>query len=221
MLRFMQREIDWIIEALEQDKSKTQTGLAEAIGIDKTSVSKMLNRSGKSHGRRLKYEEALRAAAYLGINPSTIREPGFAEEPSEFAPPRRLAPEDAIAKLYASAVSPGGLWRIYLERPIERRSQPSQLAGADLAFGFYAPDDAMAPRFFTGETVWVNPARPVAVGQDALLLSSDAPKNEMRALLCLLEGKSATAFFTKQYRDLTSAAYPLSDWRAVYVFGRE
>ena len=216
MLQSMQREVDWIIEALERDPAKTKTGLARALGIDKSGVSRMLK-----GGRRLKFEEAQRAAEYLGTAPGGSEENGFAEPEEGYIPaplPERL---DGVTAFYACSSGADGLWRLDLQRAIERRPQTPQLAGADLAFGFYAPDDAMAPRFLTGETVWTNPARPATKGHDALLMAIDAPPNEMTACLCRLEAKTADHFQVSQYGDKRIREFPSAAWRAVHVYGRE
>ncbi len=219
MLLFMQREIEWIIEALARDPKKTRTGLAHVLGIDKSGVSKMLK-----GGRRLKYEEALRAAEYLGVSPGNLGELGFAEEAEEFVSATKPQALDPVACLYAcdieSAGQTRGFWRLDLEIPIERRQQSPYLGAAERAFGFYAPDDVMAPRFFTGETVWVNPARPAAIGQDALLMSKASPKHEMQVLLCVIDNKSANSFLVRQYGSTRVEELPLASWHAAYVFGR-
>lgn len=213
MLLSMQREVDWIIDALERDPAKTQTGLAEAMGIDKSGVSRMLK--GR---RRLKFEEAQRAAEYLGVNPAAHEREGFAEPEEPF---RAEAQGEGLASLYASAAGGNGVWRIDFRRPIERRRQAPDFAGAELAFGFYAPDDIMAPRFRTGEVVWANPARPAVVGLDVLMLGKENAAGETPACLGVLEEKTSTVFRISQYgldavHDLSAA-----QWRAAYVYGRE
>ena len=213
MLLSMQREVDWIIEALERNPAKTQTGLAEALGIDKSGVSRMLK--GR---RRLKFDEAQRAVEYLGVSPAVLERAGF-EEPEE---PFQSEPrDDGTANLFASASGENGLWLLDMQRPIERRPQAPDFIGADMTFGFYAPDDAMAPRFHTGEVVWANPARPAAAGHDALLLGKDGPAGATPACLCVLEEKTATHFRISQYGVEGIREMPTEKWRAAHVYGRE
>ncbi len=213
MLQSMQREVDWIIEALERDPAKTQTGLAAALGIDKSGVSRMLK--GR---RRLKYEEAQRAAEYLEVNPAVAERAGFAEPENPYlAEPR----PEMLAPLYASAAGEkNGVWLLDLQQPIERRPQAPDFAGAALVFGFYAPDESMGPRFHTGEIVWVNPGRPAAAGHDALLLAKDAPAARTAACLCVLETTTASAYRISQYGIGGVREFPAADWRAAYVYGR-
>ncbi|MAW80475.1 MAG: hypothetical protein CMI63_09570 [Parvularcula sp.] len=208
----MQREVDWIAEALERDPTKTQTGLAEALGIDKSGVSRMLK--GR---RRLKFDEAKRAADYLGVSPAVLERAGFAEPEETYqAEPQA----ERLTNLYASAAGARGEWFLDLRRPIERRPQAPCFLGADLAFGFYAPDDAMAPRFHRGELVWVNPGRPAAAGQDALLIAKDGPPAETPAYLCVLESMTSYVYRISQYGVGGVREFSAARWRAAHVYGR-
>lgn len=207
----MQREIDWIIEALARDRTKTKSGLAKALHIDKSGVSRMLRGE-----RRLKFEEAQRAAEYLGVSPGG----GFAEPAAEYQtePPARR--DDGTAPLYRAAAGENGVWIIDRTAVIERRPRAPQFAGAELVFGFYAPDDAMAPRFYTGEVVWTNPARPAAPGEDAVLIAPTAGAGEMKLYLCLLEEKTAAKLSGLQYGSGERRSVPAQGWRAAHVYGR-
>ncbi len=211
MLRLMQREIDWIVEALARDRTKTKSGLARALNIDKSGVSRMLRGE-----RRLKFEEAQRAADYLGVNPGG----GFAEDAADFqgeGPARR---DDGTAPLYRATAGGNGLWVIDRSAVIERRPRAPEFAGAELVFGFYAPDDAMAPRFYTGEVVWTNPARPAAPGEDALLMEDPSDPATLNLYLCFLEKKTATQFSGVQYGNGEKVSAPARGWRAAHVYGR-
>lgn len=207
----MQREVDWIIEALARDRTKTKSGLAKALHIDKSGVSRMLRGE-----RRLKFEEAQRAADYLGVGPGG----GFAEPAAEYQSeplPRR---ENATAPLYRAAAGENGLWIVDRSAVIERRPRDAQFAGAELVFGFYAPDDAMAPRFYTGEVVWTNPARPAAAGEDAALIAETGDPLQLKLYLCFLEEKTAARLSGFQYGAGERRSVPARGWRAAHVYGR-
>jgi transcriptional regulator with XRE-family HTH domain len=208
----MQREIDWIIEALARDRTKTKSGLAEALNIDKSGVSRMLRGE-----RRLKFEEAQRAADYLGVSPGG----GFAESEAaafESEPPARR--DDGTAPLYKAAAGENGLWIIDRTAIIERRPRAPEFAGAELVFGFYAPDDAMAPRFYTGEVVWMNPARPAAAGEDAVLMEDADDPTALKLYLCFLKEKTATRFAGVQHGRGETLSVPARGWQAAHVYAR-
>lgn len=207
MLRLMQREVDWIVEALRRNPAKTKSGLARALGIDKSGVTRLLNGA-----RRLKYSEAEKAAQYLGCAPG-----GFAEaaEPyvAEFSAPLRGAP------LFSARSDTEGFWLLDRTTPIEVRPAAPQFAGAALVFGFYAPDGAMEPRFRTGEIVWVNPSRAAATGADALLAPRDFAEKS-RVFLAVLEASSTEGMEVRQH-GAERRFFARSQWQAFYVFDRQ
>ncbi len=211
MLLAMQREVDWIIDALARDRTKTKSGLADALNIDKSGVSRMLRGD-----RRLKFEEAQRAADYLGVSPGG----GFAENTAEFEGEPPAAPDDGTAPLYRATAGEAGVWTIDRSSIIERRPRAPQFSGADLVFGFYAPDNAMAPRFYTGEVVWTNPARPAATGEDAILMLETSETASLKLYLCVLEEISATQLTGFQYGVGERRTVPAPPWRAAHVYGR-
>ncbi|WP_395073039.1 helix-turn-helix domain-containing protein [Hyphococcus sp.] len=215
----MQQEVGWIIEALERSPSKTRTGLAAVLNIDKSGVSRLLR-----GGRRLKFEEAQRVADYLGVSQPLVPPTGFAEADDEFA---HASAQDQSGKnrssspMHACRVNGGGFWRLDRGEVIERRERAPQFYGAALVFGFYAPDDAMAPRIYAGETIWANPARMAAVGQDALILPADENAAECPVFMCRLDAKTADHISGFQYGAGEERCFDLSKWRAVHVFGRD
>ena len=209
----MQREVDWIIEALARDRTKTKSGLAKALNIDKSGVSRMLRGE-----RRLKFDEAQRAADYLGIGAAAIS--GFAESAPPFAsepPPQK---DDGLAPLYRIAIGKDGLWRLDRSAAIERKPRAPQFAGAELVFGFYVPDAAMAPRFRIGEIAWINPARSAAAGEDALIIPLDDSTGDIPVFLCSLEAITETSLVAVQHGAANPPAFPGKRWQALHVFGR-
>jgi transcriptional regulator with XRE-family HTH domain len=210
----MQREADWIIEALARDSTKTKTGLARALNVDKSAISRLLRGE-----RRLKFEEAQRAAEYLGVGPGAPG--GFAESAPDFASEPRPEKDEALAPLYPIAVGKDGLWRLDRRAAIERKPRAPQFAGAGLVFGFYVPDAAMAPRFRIGEIAWVNPARPAAAGEDALIVPVEDGATDIPVFLCALEAISETSLVAVQYGAANPPSFPRKRWRALHVFGRE
>ncbi|MEO1136299.1 MAG: helix-turn-helix transcriptional regulator, partial [Pseudomonadota bacterium] len=146
MLPIMQREVDWIIDALARDPAKTRTGLAHALNIDKSGVSRLLKGD-----RRLKYEEAQLAAAYLGVTPGGgASATGLAEDPADYASSSNSGVDLATAPLFRAETSNDGFWRLEKSALIERRPRLPQFSGAQDVFGFYAPENSMAPRYHAG-----------------------------------------------------------------------
>jgi len=204
----MQRETDWIAFALERNPAKTRAGLARALNIDKSGVTRLLQGE-----RRLKFEEAQKAAAYLGVSPGGG---GLAEDATEFAG----EPDDMrLAPLCRIESADGGFWRLYRDEIIDRKARAPQFAGAPQVFGFYIPDDAMAPRFRLGETAWVNPARPAGLMDDALLFPR-GDTDPAAVFLCALDDVSDVAFTGLQFGTGYRREFPRTLWHAFHVYGR-
>lgn len=218
MLRGMQQEVDWILDALARDPAKTRTGLAKALNIDKSGVSRLLKGE-----RRLKYEEAQRAAHYLGVAPGGAAADigGMAEEAAGYAAEAGAGAISDSAPLFRAETGENGLWRLDKSALIERRAPLPHFAGAKEIFGFYAPDNAMAPRYHAGEVVWVNPARPASTGKDALLITIHGDAAPAEIAFGVLESRSAHMMVLSQYGSGLRREFPVQDWRAVYVYGRD
>jgi transcriptional regulator with XRE-family HTH domain len=209
----MEHEWDWIRAALAEDKSKSQKGLAQALRIHESSVSRMLKGQ-----RRLKFSEAHRAAEYLGVEPPG----GFAEseEPFEHGEKPPSATQQA-APLYFASTSADSFWRLDRKNIVERKAAPPILAGAISAFGVYAPDDAMAPRFKIGEIAWINPARPAAPGDDALLAAKKPLAGGLeKVLLCELVALRKGRYIVKQHARGQEREFDNAAWSALHVMPR-
>lgn len=208
----MRTEVNWIIEALAQDRKKTKSGLAAALGIDPSAVTRLLRGE-----RRLKFTEAQLAAEYLGVEaPGGVSEGAWSETQSDAQKDKNTAP------LFRADARKDGFWQIDIDRQsvIERKPRSPQLAGVRSAFGFYAPDQSMSPRFKIGEIVWINPMRPVAPGDDAMLMQLDALQDGDKIFLCELLEIHDDYFAVRQYGDGEKRTFPRSDWVALHVFGR-
>lgn len=210
----MNREAEWIKAALARNPEKTQTGLARALGIDKSSVSRLLRGD-----RRLKFVEARVAADYLGVDPPSTT--GFAEEGEEFEAFDNVETSaQRFAPLFQATAGPDEFWRLDRTTVVERKLRGPQLYGAASVFGFYAPDDAMAPRFKIGEIAWINPMRPAAPGDDALLVSNSHEKGLDVVLLCELQRLSDDSYVARQHSRTSDRTFDREAWRALYVYPR-
>lgn len=220
MLPIMQQEVDWILKALARDPSKTRAGLARALNIDKSGVSRMLKGA-----RRLKYEEAQKAAAYLGVAPggpmAGLIGGGLAEDGAPYAAEQGRDERLPSVALIDASSGGDGFWLLDQRNTIERRPRAPQFADAKDIFGFYAPDNAMAPRFHAGEVIWVNPARPAGPGKDGLVIGVKENNFEMSVFLGVVSHDDAGRLHVTQYGSGVTKTFPANEWRAVHVYGRD
>lgn len=205
----MSSDVQWIKDALARDPTKTRAGIAEALGVDKSAVTRLL--AGE---RQLKFHEADKIAAYLGApGPAGLsdRARGFG---AEGGPP-------GTAPVYRAEPAADGRWLLARhEPPIDWRPRAPHFLAAAKVFGLYAPDDIMAPRFMPGETVWVDPGRPARAGDDVLFVEKRRGRGPETALLALLESADDESYAVRQHRTGGKLKLDAAGWTALHVLAR-
>ena len=203
-------EIQWILDGLARNRTKTRSGVAKAMGIHKSGVTKLLKGE-----RQLKLREGFRIAAYLGVAAPT----GFSEEDTAFDH------SDATvrsAPIFRASEDPSReFWRLHRdEAPIDRKPKAPSFASAAHVFGFYAPDGSMAPRFKAGELIFVDPTRPAAPGDDALFMAKRSPGAVERVVAGELVAATPTHFVFAQYARPGEQRLPVKSWTASLILLR-
>lgn len=202
MARPDKSDIQWILDALEQDAAKTRGGIGDAIGIDKTGVSRLL-----SGARALKLRESIEIAAYLGVAPPI----GFAEPHAKFDHAPSLVP---VYRAKAIAKSEDGSWRLYRnEAPIDRASPPARVAASKDIFGLIAQDGCMAPRFKRGELLIVIPGRKASPGDDVALIARRREAGADRIIIAELVAITPTDFRVFQHKKEGELLLPARSWK--------
>ncbi|MEX6632018.1 helix-turn-helix domain-containing protein [Hyphococcus lacteus] len=204
----MNQETMWIQAALDEDPTKSKTGLAHALNVDKSAISRLLRGE-----RRLKFDEAQKAATYLGIDPSGAKT-GFQEPDAEFQTEARQVP------FYRVAEKKSGIWTLDRSVVIEQRRGPSEFTTAEGVFGLYIPNSDMQPRFRIGETAWINPNRPAAINEDALIMPAQTSNPIVEVFLCCLATSDEEAIIGEQYGSGQEHHFNRAEWQAVHVLGR-
>ncbi|MEM9495059.1 MAG: helix-turn-helix transcriptional regulator [Pseudomonadota bacterium] len=216
----MSSDYQWIFDALARDRTKTQAGLAEAMHVHKSAITQL-----KKGNRQLKLKEAQAAERYLGVAaPSGFAEPGTGGYEAE--PPRTSQP----APIYAAEATKNGYWRLdRTNAPLDYRRPGANGDAPGAVFGFFAPDDAMAPRFKMGEAVWVDAVKPASSGHDALLIEKKnagqaRPEQKRhgpeRVMLCVLVAAEQDVFRVMQHGGDATIELSRKDWMALHVLPR-
>lgn len=201
--------VAWIEDGLAKRPDKTKSGIAAAIGVDKSQVSRLLK-----GGRRLRADEVGKIAAYLEIPPPS----GFAEDDAPFEGRGREAP---LVPIYRVVANSSGGWSIERhEEPIDLKPRAPHFANAARVFGFYAPDDAMAPRFKPGEIAWVDPARPAKPGDDVALIGQVRSRGPEPIILAELRAATADEIAIVQHKDGAPRSLDARRWTAFLVLPR-
>ncbi len=212
----------WIKSALRRTPGKTQAGLAGAIGVDASAVSKMLN--GK---RRIRASEIAAIANYLEQSPAAVpgigltSVPGLEEGPTPFAHQEVYPPLAPIYEVRPGRQEAAGKWLLLRnEPPIDVRPRAPNFAGSSRVFGLYAPDDAMRPRFRRGETVWIDPARPVSEGDDALFVRSVGVGRPEIIIIGEYRGAARGRLHYVQHAEPDVKSLPEKGWQALHALPR-
>ena len=214
-------ELDWIRDGLATP-GKTQRGLATALGVDPSAISRLL-----AGTRQLRAAELPVVAAYLesqipsDFSPDHTREPG---RPAEAVPVRVSGPGTRDLPVMGTAVGgsagqPGGMFLMngeihdYVERP------PS-LRGVASAYAVYVSDTSMVPRYFPGETLHVHPGRAVVHGEDTFVvvqLRPDAEGEPPRALVKQFVRQTADTLFLRQFNPAIELSFPLEQVESLHL----
>lgn len=154
-----------IRQILENTPGLTQRGLAEYMGLNPAAVNRML------YGRRgIRAEEVPLIEAYLGRKVD-MPAPVVAAAPAGFSRRARGFADGAQQSGFAAAdATPVPVYAGLDRRDIVDWAprHPLQMGIQD-AFALYVQGDAMAPRYFAGELVYLHPGRPVESGRDVAL----------------------------------------------------
>ena len=212
-------DIDWIRQGLRKP-GKTQRGLAAALGVDASAISRLLNGT-----RQLKAAEIALIARYLGETPpaeSILQVPADTAPPAgaplHYAPSVMHGPRDLPVVGTAVAGSDGmflmnGQVHDYIERP------PS-LQGVAGAYAVYVADRSMEPRYFAGETLHVHPGRPVQQGDNSFVvvqLRPDAEGEAPKALVKQFLRRSGNRLYLRQYNPPADLEFDAADVASVHL----
>lgn len=233
-------EIDWIREGLK-GQGKSQRGLAQALGINPSGVSRLL-----AGARALKLDEIGKIVAYLGTAPrgwtvttaglepagifgAALLEPGSlgnAEgEPSPEAGSSIGRAQHDLPALHGlsrdlpvlgTAVGGDGGRFDFNGEVVDYVRRPPGLDHAQGAFAIYVQGDSMAPRYEEGELVFVHPGRPPRPGCDVVVELVGSEGEPGQSLLKRLLRRTADRLELSQFNPPKEFSVPLKKVKAVY-----
>lgn len=161
---------------------KTQRALAKSLGLDPSAISRLLEGT-----RLIKADELPKIREFFQPgSPTRVREHaqpanqisgatasesfeliGTMAADSPTAPRKRPGPKPRLGEAKARTIPvlrpliPLGDGRYELDERIgEYRPCPPQLSGVSGAYALFIPDNALAPRYYAGEVVYIHPGRP-------------------------------------------------------------
>ena len=173
----------WIRRGLEQP-DRTQRGLARALDLDPSAVSRLLRGQ-----RRLRAEEMRRVASYLGMGPpdlggepvtkaasptnaqqETVELPATAD-PEGSRVSQGLSPGELPRDVPVHGIAVGGSDGTFLlnGEVVDFVRRPPGVANAASVFAVYVSGDSMSPRYDPGDLVFLHPHRPAVAGCDVVV----------------------------------------------------
>ena len=220
-------ELDWIRDGLVKP-GKTQRGLATALGVDPSAISRLL-----AGTRQLRAAELPVVAAYLdspipqNLTPDAVR-PADTRAIAANRPANHTGMSARDLPVLGTAVggSAGGTPEVYdglflmNGEILDYIERPPSLRGVTSAYAVYVSDTSMVPRYFPGETLHVHPGRAVVRGEDTFVivqLRPDAEGEPPRALVKQFSRQTSDTLFLKQFNPALELEFPLEQVERLHL----
>jgi len=233
-------DIGWIREGLRAP-GKSQRGLAQALGINPSGVSRLL-----AGARALKLDEIGKISAYLetvppgwmvsagGLEPGGIfgsallgaGAHGLAEERPDsnteaaFGGTQHDLPSlQGLSRdlpVLGTAVGGDGGCFDFNGEVVDYVRRPPGLDRAQGAFAIYVQGDSMAPRYEEGDLVFVHPGRPARPGCDVVVELTGPEGEPGQSLLKRLLRRTADRLELSQFNPPKEFSVPLKEVKAVH-----
>lgn len=182
---------EWVQDQFRRQPEKSQSGLARALGIDPSGVTRLLKGD-----RQIKAFEVPKIRAYFGLPES-----GSAEQTSLH---RALEPSivwDGPDSLPVMGTGEGGKdgqmdWNGEVVDMVRR---PPFLGAAKGAYALYVRGSSMSPRYEDGDIVYVNPARPTGPGAYVVVQFYEREGEAVRAVIKQLVRRTDAGVTLRQF----------------------
>jgi hypothetical protein len=173
-------DAEWIRNRL-RSTGMTQRALAQALELDPSAVSRLLDGSRQLKGQEIPkvidFFQASSSAPATGQSdspgvqidsprPSRTWETFGGQHPSRSGRPSSGPRAKQVGQMPTYGLLPaktGGFYALDA-LPTEYRPSPPQLAGVNDAFALFVPDEKLSPRYRMGEVIYVHPNKPPIVG---------------------------------------------------------
>lgn len=212
----MDIDVEWIRQALARDPEKTQRGLAQAMGIDATGVSRMLKGL-----RQLKANEVQKVREYFAkASKSDITSDLKSDEgtlPLVSAPLIKPTdwPRDLPAYGVAIAGTEGGIE--FNGQVTDYLRRPPRLQAVKDAYAVYVHGDSMSPWRKNGDAVYVHPGLPCRVGDYVVVqLRPEHPGEAPRAYIKELVRRTEKELRLRQFNPPKEIAIPTAKVHSIH-----
>lgn len=153
-----------------------------------------------------------RLAPVLGVSPDALRERPKAgasvSAPAVMPPPSpRNLPRDV--PVMGTAMGGDGSFLLNQGDPIDMVRRGPGIAQSRTVFAIYVEGESMSPRFDPGDLIYLDPARPVRIGDDVVLvMASENAADPPLSYLKRLVRRTADRVIAEQFNPAQRIEYP-------------
>jgi phage repressor protein C with HTH and peptisase S24 domain len=193
------------LRTLREQARLSRQDLADRVGIHHNTIQKL-----ETGERKLSLEWIERLAPQLGVKAFDFVQ--LADGKKKTLPGNEQETVPPVSNVYSPEKWPLDLpvmgigecgpegFSLWNGEVIQMAPRPPSLAGVPKAYAVYVKGDSMEPRYFSGELVYINPARPAEPGDFVLVQMAPAEAGEPpRAFLKRLVRRSASKVTLEQY----------------------
>lgn len=199
-------EIGKILKRYRRAAHLTQKNVADALGVNRVSVTQWENGSAKPNIERLGELAKLFGvpidALLTGTPLNTVIPTANIKNdviPADVGlPPRQYMPQDVPVMGTAACNADHGSFKLdasiidYVRRP------PGLLTTKDV-YALYVEGDSMEPRFTAGDLVFVHPRKPVRIGDSVVVQIAKSENEPIEAMIAVLSKRTSHEVFLQKY----------------------
>jgi len=199
-------EIGEILKRYRLAAKLTQKKVADALGVNRVSVTQWENGSAKPSIERLAElaklfgvsTDALLTGTPLNTVIPTANIKNDVRPADVGLPPRQYMPQDVPVMGTAACNADHGSFKLdssiidYVRRP------PGLLTTKDV-YALYVEGDSMEPRFTAGDLVFVHPRKPVRIGDSVVVQIAKSENEPIEAMIAVLSKRTSHEVFLQKY----------------------
>lgn len=199
-------EIGEILKRYRLAAKLTQKKVADALGVNRVSVTQWENGSAKPSIERLAElaklfgvsTDALLTGTPLNTVIPTANIKNDVIPANVGLPPREYMPQDVPVMGTAACNADHGSFKLdasiidYVRRP------PGLLTTKDV-YALYVEGDSMEPRFTAGDLVFVHPRKPVRIGDSVVVQIAKSENEPIEAMIAVLSKRTSHEVFLQKY----------------------
>ncbi|WP_295963683.1 XRE family transcriptional regulator [uncultured Bartonella sp.] len=199
-------EIGKILKRYRRAAHLTQKNVADALGVNRVSVTQWENGSAKPNIERLGElaklfgvpTDALLTGTPLNTVIPTANIKNDVIPANVELPSRQYMPQDVPVMGTAACNADHGSFKLdasiidYVRRP------PGLLTTKDV-YALYVEGDSMEPRFTAGDLVFVHPRKPVRIGDSVVVQIAKSENEPIEAMIAVLSKRTSHEVFLQKY----------------------